>query len=71
MIGDKEVTSRVVEGEEEAEFWKEANEKRAAVRTKKGDRFGGNRRGGFGGNKRGGFGKRDRRGGDKRKRNQG
>lgn len=62
VIADKEVTSRVVEGDEEAQFWKEANEKRAAERTKKGDRFGGN--------KRGGFGKRNRRGGQKRKRNQ-
>jgi len=35
VIGDKEVTTRVVEGEEEAQFWKEANEKRASQRTKK------------------------------------
>jgi hypothetical protein len=62
-IANKDVTSRVVEGDEEAQFWKEANEKRAAERTKKGDRFGGN--------KRGGFGKRNRRGGQKRKRNSG
>ncbi|UJR33981.1 hypothetical protein I4U23_021397 [Adineta vaga] len=63
VIADKEVISRVVEGDEETQFWKEANEKRAAERTKKGDRFGGN--------KRGGFGKRNnRRGGQKRKRNQ-
>ncbi|CAF0756609.1 unnamed protein product [Adineta ricciae] len=62
VIADKEVTSRVVEGDEETQFWKEANAKRAAERTKKGDRFGGN--------KRGGFGKRNRRGGQKRKRNQ-
>jgi len=61
-IAGKEVTSRVVEGEEEAQFWKEANEKRAAERTKKSDRFGGNKRG---------RGKRNRRGGQKRKHNQG
>lgn len=52
----------MVEGEEETQFWKEANEKRAAERTKKGDRFGGNKRG---------RGKRNRRGGQKRKHNQG
>ncbi len=57
------MTSRVVEGEEEAQFWKEANEKRAVERTKKGDRFGGN--------KRGVRSKRNRRGGQKRKYNQG
>jgi lupus La protein len=62
VIADKEVTSRVVEGEEEAQFWKEANEKRAVERTKKGDRFGGN--------KRGVRSKRNRRGGQKRKYNQ-
>jgi hypothetical protein len=67
-IGDKEVTSRVVEGEEETQFWKEANEKRAVERTKKGARFGGG--------KRGGRARRDRRGGgsgggQKRKRAQG
>lgn len=56
VIADKEVTSRVVEGDEEAQFWKEANEKRAAERTKKSDRFN---------NKRGP--KRNRRGGQKRK----
>ena len=60
MIADKEVTSRVVEGEEEAQFWKEANEKRAAQRTKNNDRF-------SRGSKRGGFGKGNRRGGQKRK----
>jgi hypothetical protein len=64
MIGDKEVTSRIVEGEEEAQFWKEANEKRAVERTKKSDRFGGNKRGGA-------RGKRNRRGTQKRKRDQG
>jgi hypothetical protein len=32
-IGDNEVTSRVVEGEEEAQFWKVANEKRAAQKN--------------------------------------
>ncbi len=66
VIADKEVISRVVEGEEEAQFWKEANEKRAVERTKKGDRFGGNNRRGGGG----GRGKRNnRRGGQKRKNN--
>ena len=34
IIGDNEVTTRIVEGEEEAEFWKEANEKRAAQRSR-------------------------------------
>jgi len=63
IIGDKEVTSRVVEGEEEAQFWKEANEKRAAERIKKGERFGGNKRGAR-------SNKRNRRGGgQKRKHN--
>jgi len=62
VIGGKEVTSRVVEGEEEAQFWKEANEKRAKERLKKSDRFGGN--------KRGARNKRIRRGGQKRKHNQ-
>lgn len=54
----------MVEGDEEAQFWKEANEKRAAERTKKNDRFTGGKRG---------RGKRNRRGGggQKRKRNQG
>jgi hypothetical protein len=59
-IGGKEVSSRVVEGEEETQFWKEANEKRAAERTKKGNRFGGNKYG---------RGKQNRRGGSKRKYN--
>jgi hypothetical protein len=63
MIGDKEVTSRVVEGDEEAQFWKEANVKRAAERIKKSERFGGN--------KRNGRNKRVHRGGQKRKHNQG
>jgi len=62
MIGDKEVTSRIVEGEEEIQFWKEANEKRAKERIKKSDRFGGN--------KRGTRNKRNRHGGQKRKHNQ-
>jgi len=66
IVADKEVTSRVVEGEEEAVFWKEANEKRAAQRVKKGDRFGGGKRGGG----RGGRGKRNRYGGQKRKHDQ-
>lgn len=66
VIADKEVTARLVEGDEEAQFWKEANEKRAAERTKKSDRFGG----GGGGGKRG-RGKRARRGGQKRKHDQG
>lgn len=64
VIDNKEVISRVVEGEEEVQFWKEANEKRAAERTKKGERFGGGKRGR-------GRGKKNRRGGQKRKRNQG
>ena len=62
-VNSKDVTSRVVEGEEETQFWKEANEKRAAHRTQKGDRFSGGKRG-----------KRARRpgqNGQKRKRNQG
>jgi len=70
MIGNKEISSRVVEGEEEAQFWKEANEKRAAHRTKKSDRFSGGKR--RGGGRRGG-GRDDRRGGgagQKRKRDQ-
>ncbi|CAF0895332.1 unnamed protein product [Adineta ricciae] len=62
VIGDKQVTSRVVEGEEEARFWKEANEKRAAQRTQKNERYSGG--------KRGGFSKKKRRGGQKRKNNQ-
>ncbi|CAF5073146.1 unnamed protein product, partial [Rotaria magnacalcarata] len=41
VIDGKEVISRLVEGEEEVEFWKEANEKRAAERIKKSERFGG------------------------------
>ncbi|CAF0852962.1 unnamed protein product [Adineta steineri] len=65
-IGDKEVTSRIVEGEEETQFWKEANEKRAAERTKKHQRFGGNKRGGHGkrntrGGGGGGFGQKRKR----------
>ncbi|CAF0734195.1 unnamed protein product [Rotaria sordida] len=68
MIDDKEVICRIVEGDEEVQFWKEANEKRAAQRTKKSERFGGGKRGGRGG--RGGHGKRNRRGGQKRKRDQ-
>jgi len=52
------VTSRLVEGEEETQFWKEANVKRAAERTKKGNRFGANKRG---------RNKPNRRGGPKRK----
>jgi len=63
VVADKEVTSRVVEGEEEAQFWKDANGKRAAQRIKKGDRFSNNKRGG-------GRGKHNRRGGQKRKNNQ-
>jgi hypothetical protein len=64
VIGDNEVTSRIVEGEEEAQFWKEANEKRAAQRTQKNERYTGGKRRASG--KRGG-----RRGGQKRKRDQG
>ncbi|CAF2333371.1 unnamed protein product [Rotaria sp. Silwood2] len=63
VIDDKELICRVVEGEEEAQFWKEANEKRAVERTKKGDRYGGGKR-----NVRG---KRNRRGGQKRKQENG
>ena len=62
-VNGKDVTSRVVEGEEETQFWKEANEKRAAHRTQKSDRFSAGKRG-----------KRARRpgqNGQKRKRNQG
>jgi len=66
VIGSKEVTGRVVEGEEEAQFWKEANEKRAAQRTKKNDRFAGGKRGG-----RGKRGHRGGGGGQKRKHDQG
>lgn len=44
-VGSKDLTSRVVEGEEEAQFWKEANVKRAAQRTQKSDRFSGGKRG--------------------------
>jgi hypothetical protein len=62
-IGNNEVTSRVVEGEEETQFWKEANEKRAAQRTQKNDRYAGG--------KRGGRSKRGRHGPYKRKRDQG
>ncbi len=57
IIGDNEVTSRIVEGEEEAQFWKEANEKRAVQRTQKNKRYAG--------------GKRRRRVGQKRKHDQG
>lgn len=61
VINNKEVTCRVVEGEEEDKFWKEANEKRAASRTQKNERFAGGKRG-----------KRNRRGGgQKRKFNKG
>jgi hypothetical protein len=35
VIGDNEVTSRIVENEEEIQFWKETNEKRVAQRTQK------------------------------------
>ncbi len=35
IIGDNQVTTRIVEGEEEAEFWKEANEERSAQRSRK------------------------------------
>lgn len=60
-IQDKEITARVIEGDEEAKFWKEANEKRAVQRTQKGEqRFAGGKRG-----------KRNRRGGQKRKRGPG
>lgn len=45
VIADKEVTARLVEGEEEVQFWKDANEKRAAERTKKSERFGAGKRG--------------------------
>lgn len=58
VIADKEVTARLVEGEEEAQFWKEANEKRAAERMKKSDRFGGNKRGRGKKNRRGGGGQK-------------
>lgn len=60
VINNKEVKSRIVEGEEEDKFWKEANEKRAASRTQKNERFTGGKRG-----------KRPRRGGQKRKMKQG
>jgi hypothetical protein len=63
VIGDNEVTSRIVEGEEEAKFWKEANEKRAAHRTQKNERYAGG--------KRRASGKRGRYVGQKRKRDQG
>ncbi|CAF0776413.1 unnamed protein product [Rotaria sp. Silwood1] len=62
VIDNQELICRVVEGEEETQFWKEANEKRAVERTKKSDRYGGGKR-----NVRG---KRNRRGGQKRKRDQ-
>lgn len=62
VINGKEVTHRLVEGEEEAKFWKDANEKRAAQRVQKSERFAGGRRG----NKR-----NNRRGGQKRKFKQG
>jgi len=67
-INSTEVEPRVVEGEEELKFWKEANEKRAEQRTKKRDGSGRqNKRGGRGGgDRRGG---RNGRFGDKRKRN--
>ncbi|CAF1120131.1 unnamed protein product [Rotaria magnacalcarata] len=67
VIDGKEVISRLVEGEEEVEFWKEANEKRAAERIKKSERFGGGgKRGGRGGKRN-----NNRRGGQKRKRDHG
>jgi len=62
VIGDNEVTSRIVEGEEEAQFWKEANEKRAAQRTQRNERYTGA--------KRRGNSKRGRRVGQKQKRDQ-
>jgi len=62
VIGDNEVTSRIVEGEEEAQFWKEANEKRAAQRTQKNERYAGG--------KRRASSKRGRRVGQKQKRDQ-
>jgi hypothetical protein len=40
IIEDNEITCRIVEGEEEEQFWKEANEKRATQRTQK---YGGKR----------------------------
>lgn len=61
VIADKEVTARLVEGEEEAQFWKEANEKRAAERMKKSDRFGSNKRGRGKKNRRGGGGGQKRK----------
>ena len=63
IIAEKEVMIRVVGGEEEAQFWKEANEKRALERTKKNERHNAG--------KRSGRNKRNRLGGQKRKRDQG
>jgi len=63
VIGNTEVTTRIVEGEEEAKFWKEANEKRAVQRTQKGERSGG------GGRRGGGRGGRGNNRGKKRKYN--
>ncbi|CAF1447226.1 unnamed protein product [Adineta steineri] len=60
-IGSNDVTSRVIEGEEETQFWKEANEKRATQRARKNERY-------ANGGRRSGFRKRDGRGDGKRKR---
>ncbi|CAF2634829.1 unnamed protein product [Rotaria sp. Silwood2] len=62
IIENNEITCRIVEGEEEAQFWKQANEKRAAQRTQKKERYNSG--------KRSGRDKRTRRDGQKRKREQ-
>ena len=35
IIGDREIISRVVDGEEETQFWKDANDKRITQRGKR------------------------------------
>ena len=63
VIDGRELVNRVVQGDEEDQFCREANEKRAAQRTKKRDHFSGG--------KRGGRSKRGNRNGYKRTRDQG
>jgi hypothetical protein len=58
IIGDKEVTTRLVQGEEEVQFWKQANQKRAAQRTQKNQRYAAGKRTGKRG---GGFGQKRKR----------
>ncbi|CAF0921241.1 unnamed protein product [Rotaria sordida] len=46
IIENNEIICRIVEGEEEEQFWKQANEKRAAQRTQKNERYNNGKRNG-------------------------